>query len=79
MFVTFKENVQLTKYICHMVNQSSQWETGFDSKYRKTMRSQIFKEGYIVYSIKRNRTVKLFLGAGPLDVAGTQPELQIGP
>lgn len=38
------------------------------------MRSQIFKEGYIVYTIKRNCIMKLFLGAGSLATAGTQPE-----
>lgn len=32
-----------------------------------------------MYALERNCNMKLFLGAGSLDVAGTQPELWAGP
>lgn len=32
-----------------------------------------------MYTLERNRAMKLLLGAGSLDVAGTQPELWTGP
>lgn len=61
-FMILKENSQLMKHICYVANQSysSQWKTGFNSKYGKTIRSQIFNEGYVMYAIKRNCAKKLF-------------------
>jgi len=62
MALKIEENIQLMKHICYVANwsYSSQWETGFDSKYSKAIRSQIFNGGYIMYTIKRSCAVKLF-------------------